>query len=250
MANDSWGIVANNIFTNGSGLGIVGTDSILVSNNLFYRSDIGIDLSYLEQHISIRNNTFIRNRYGIELDTGSPPYASIEYCDFFENDSDMVNITGQNNLFLDPQFQDTLDFRLSIGSPCIDAGDPNPFFNDPDSTRNDIGAWGGPWGESYQYPTLFAVLNKPVPLEFALPPPYPNPFNASTVIKYTLPLSGKTNLSVYNILGQEVITLIDRTQQPGTHSIIWDAKDLPSGIYFARLKCKNFTQTQKMLLLK
>ena len=84
---------------------------------------------------------------------------------------------------------------------------------------------------------------------------YPNPFNPETKIEYSIPSESKIELSIYNIKGQKVKTLIKGTQQSGSYSIIWDGKDenekpVGSGLYFYKLKTKDKELTKKMLLLK
>ncbi|MCB0747262.1 MAG: T9SS type A sorting domain-containing protein, partial [Ignavibacteriae bacterium] len=88
------------------------------------------------------------------------------------------------------------------------------------------------------------------PNEYGLAQNYPNPFNPSTTISYTLPNSGFTKLSVYNSLGQEVQSLINDNQSAGTHTVNFNASNLPSGMYFYSLTSGNFTQTNKMILMK
>lgn len=79
---------------------------------------------------------------------------------------------------------------------------------------------------------------------------YPNPFNPSTILSYQLPNSGLIVLKVYDILGKEIITLVNRKQQAGKYEISFDAKNLPSGVYFYKLKTKDNSITKKMLLLE
>jgi photosystem II stability/assembly factor-like uncharacterized protein len=79
---------------------------------------------------------------------------------------------------------------------------------------------------------------------------YPNPFNSSTTINYWLPQSGPVSISIHNILGQHVATILKGQQNAGNHSIVWDAGEFPSGLYFARLTAGEEAQTEKMLLLK
>ncbi|MCB9250517.1 MAG: T9SS type A sorting domain-containing protein [Ignavibacteriales bacterium] len=88
------------------------------------------------------------------------------------------------------------------------------------------------------------------PNEYELAQNYPNPFNPSTTISYNLPNSGFTKLSVYNSLGQEVQSLINDNQSAGTHTVNFNASNLPSGMYFYSLTSGNFTQTNKMILMK
>jgi hypothetical protein len=85
---------------------------------------------------------------------------------------------------------------------------------------------------------------------FSLSQNYPNPFNPSTEIKYSIPKSGLVTLKVYNILGQEVATLVNQGQQSGSYTVNFDASRLASGIYMYRIQAGNFSQTKKMTLLK
>lgn len=79
---------------------------------------------------------------------------------------------------------------------------------------------------------------------------YPNPFNPSTVIKYHLPEVNFVSLKIYDVLGNEVKTLVNDKQSKGNYSVSFDGSDLPSGIYFYKLKTDNFTEVKKMILLK
>jgi hypothetical protein len=99
------------------------------------------------------------------------------------------------------------------------------------------------------------ALTKIVPGEFVLSQNYPNPFNSSATIKYQLPVDGAVRLSVFNVLGREVTTLVNESKSAGFYTARFDASHLPSGIYFARIsitsnKRKPFVQTIKMQLTK
>ncbi len=89
-----------------------------------------------------------------------------------------------------------------------------------------------------------------LPKEFSLLQNYPNPFNPSTTISYSIPKESIVNIKVYNILGQEVRTLINQRQKPGAYKIIFDGKNLASGIYFYTIKAGEYNSVKKMLLLK
>lgn len=88
------------------------------------------------------------------------------------------------------------------------------------------------------------------PYTFALHQNYPNPFNPSTTIRFDLPVAGAVSLAIYDIQGREIIHLIDDFYQAGYHTTKFDGRSLASGIYFARLKAGNYSQTRKMLLVK
>jgi len=89
-----------------------------------------------------------------------------------------------------------------------------------------------------------------IPVEYRLDQNYPNPFNPGTTIRFALPTAGYSSLRVYNLLGEEVATLADGYHQAGEYTIDWDAEDLPSGVYFYRLRSGAFSATKKLLLLK
>ncbi len=93
--------------------------------------------------------------------------------------------------------------------------------------------------------------------DFNLKQNYPNPFNPSTTISYSLPVvetlhagSLRTVLTIYNVLGSEIKTLVNESQAPGNYSVTFDASDLPSGIYYYRLSSGIYSEIKKMILLK
>jgi len=89
-----------------------------------------------------------------------------------------------------------------------------------------------------------------IPTEYALLQNYPNPFNPVTIIRYELPHNTEVNLTIYNLLGQEVEILVNEYQPIGTYEASFNASALPSGTYFYRLQADKFVQTKKMILLK
>jgi hypothetical protein len=92
--------------------------------------------------------------------------------------------------------------------------------------------------------------NDRVPKQYFLQQNFPNPFNPTTTIQYALPVGGLAQLKVYNILGQEVATLVHEVQSAGTYQATFDASRLASGMYFYKLTSGDFSQVKKMLLVK
>jgi hypothetical protein len=89
-----------------------------------------------------------------------------------------------------------------------------------------------------------------VPVTFELGQNFPNPFNPTTQIEFNLPEAAQVNLTVFNVRGQKVTTLVDGYLDAGPHTVTWDAGDNASGMYFYRLQAGDFVQSKKMLLLK
>lgn len=97
---------------------------------------------------------------------------------------------------------------------------------------------------------LTVVSEGELPEMFTLRQNYPNPFNPITTIQYELSRVSRVALKVYNMLGQEVTTLVDGPKQPGRYSVKWDAPNAAGGLYFYRLTAGDFVQTKKLLLIK
>ncbi|MDP8239078.1 MAG: T9SS type A sorting domain-containing protein [Candidatus Hatepunaea meridiana] len=147
----------------------------------------------------------------------------------------------ENPLFVDPEEG---DYHLTADSPCIDAGDPDSP-EDPDETRADMGAF---------YYNQEGVITEPgqkkFPSEFRLSNIYPNPFNSTTTIKYSLPMPSDVSLAVYDPLGRRVTTLFEGYRQTGFHSVNLNACDMPSGLYFVGLETSGQIIIRKVTSLK
>ena len=191
-----------------------------------------------------------------------------------------VNVAG--NLNLDPSFSatnvlnqmDTLDaYVAKIATGTLD----RPWFYNPSNSLYPP-VWPLPENLAYTSTTLqsagadgFAVgdlnwfppqkqqwintavgknASSSLPNEYALGQNYPNPFNPATTIQYQIPASGLTTLKVYNLLGQEVATLVDGLVPVGSHQVTFDASRLTSGVYFYTLHSGNYVSTKKLMLLK
>lgn len=85
---------------------------------------------------------------------------------------------------------------------------------------------------------------------FILKQNYPNPFNSSTLISYSIPVLSNVSLKVYDVLGNEITSIMNEERPVGTYKVGFDASNFPSGIYFYKIQTSNFTETKKMILLK
>ena len=112
-------------------------------------------------------------------------------------------------------------------------------------------------GQRTEYPEFqpinvsLANLTGPnVPKSFALKQNYPNPFNPSTEISFDLPKASQVNVAIFNVLGQQVETLVNEQLDAGSHIVTWDASQYSSGVYFYRIQTEQNVDTKKMMLLK
>ena len=97
-----------------------------------------------------------------------------------------------------------------------------------------------------------------LPTQFSLEQNYPNPFNPETKIKYSVPQTSQVQIKVFDVLGNEIETLVNEEKPVGTYELTWNAANLPSrqgsaltsGVYFYQLKAGEYAQTKKMILIK
>lgn len=99
-------------------------------------------------------------------------------------------------------------------------------------------------------PTGVAALNETIPLKYWLDYNYPNPFNPTTTIRFSIPRSAITKLSIIDLLGREVAVLVNEKKEAGRYSLRWDASKMASGVYFYALSAGEFRETKKMTLMK
>jgi len=105
-------------------------------------------------------------------------------------------------------------------------------------------------GHETVHPVVCSVTPTNVPATYALSQNYPNPFNPSTEISYAVPAEAHVTLKVYNLLGQEVASLVDEVKEAGHHTVSWSAADQASGVYFYSLQTDDFSATKKMVFMK
>ena len=168
---------------------------------------------------------------------------------------------GEGNISELPRFRnpENGDYHLMAtycgdpyDSPCIDAGDPDIFdyILDCDwglgDIRSDMGAYGG--GDS----TLVSIENiiAAPPRKLGLCQNFPNPFNASTTIRYELPEQSPVTIEIFDILGRKVTTLFDGIKPAGYQQITWQPEGISSGIYFYMLQAGQHSEMKKMILIK
>ena len=147
------------------------------------------------------------------------------------------NLIDVDPLFCDP---DSGDYSLAENSPCVGASQDG----------SNMGAYGIGCD-----PIILSISSELLPVTYILHQNYPNPFNPVTTLRYDLPENSLVNVTVYDMLGRQVKTLINQTQDAGYRSIVWDAtndygKPVSAGIYLYQIQAGEYISTKKMILLK
>jgi len=248
--------IANNIIANnsalgtgnsgsGGGLAIISVNEVPSTVTIINNTIFGNSSNEKGGGIYLGNGTYSTITYNIFWGNTATvsghqiyvsPYLSVQpeitYCDIEGGWSSGDNINA------DPMFCDSENdnFHLNSSSACL-------------AENNDYEVFIGALGEGCTQ-TDISHNGEPIPYEFSLRQNYPNPFNPRTEISFSLPRMSFVNLSVYNLLGQKVETLINKEMEAGQYSVTWDGSNVGSGIYFYRLESGDFIETKKMLLLK
>lgn len=226
---------------------ITGTIDPVIKNNIGYSKN-GSDVLRLKDN-TFTNPDFIDNNIW-KCDDNSPVSINSSGLSWNEWQSMGYDLHSYNS---DPQFTNISndDFTLKSSSKGIDHGQSlyPPYNIDIDSVQRprgfgwDIGA----------YESDFTASTNPnfsQSIHLQLYQNYPNPFNPTTKISWQSPVSGRQTLQVYDVLGRRIATLVDEYKQAGKYEVQFNGKNLPSGIYFYRLKADNYIEIKKMVLSK
>ena len=175
---------------------------------------------------------------------GSVPEASIVYASL-NGELAAVTVADPDGFYafeeIDPDAYD-----ISVSSVYGDG----QISQAVDATFNDVGN-----ADIQLNPTAIGGNTTLLPTSSSLSQNYPNPFNAQTMISFAVGAKGRVELSVFNVIGQKVSTLIDADYVPGNYQVIWNGRDMngntvSSGVYYYNLKIGDQSQTMKMTLLK
>jgi hypothetical protein len=117
-------------------------------------------------------------------------------------------------------------------------------------TAYDFSGNRGAFAAEIQAMATFTELTGEVPAQFELSQNYPNPFNPTTNIEFAIPEAGAVTITIFDVSGKQVGTLVDEFMQPGRYTVPWNARDLASGVYIYKMTSSSFVQTNTMLLIK
>ncbi len=203
---------------------------------IYYCGGIMIESSNVE-NISVLNNICSENlQLQIGVNTDALDEVTVEYNLINGEQVHDLSFFGEHYIEDSPGFVDatSLNLELSENSPARDAGHPDTQYNDPDGTRNDMGAY-------YYNPVLSVdnVTTENISSEYIFCQNHPNPFSSSTEILYHLPGPGIIEIAIYNILGEKLETLFYGFREAGMHQIIWEPTNISKGMYYCNLYFAN-----------
>jgi len=224
-------ITSNVIYRNiGGGITCQNNSQAQIINNTITENTIAYGIMCVGYSYPVIMNNIVWNNESLEIYVVGPGSLEITYNDI------KGNWEGEGNINANPLFCDSSngDYWLAENSPCLGAG-----YEGADIGALGIGCEATDIAEINILPNQITIFQN-----------CPNPFNASTAIKYELPRQSQVTIEIYDILGRKVSTLIDRQQPAGYHQAIWRADDFSSGMYFYTLQAGVNVETKKMLLLR
>ena len=176
----------------------------------------------------------------------------------FSGGGELIRLYDANGVFIDQVTYDDDDpwpAEADGEGPTLELINPSFDNSLPESWNYSSNLYGTPGVENSIYQSLHTVNILPVPSDYVLRQNYPNPFNPRTVIQYEIPTQGRVTITIYDILGREVVRLVDAVQGPGYKAITWGGKNesgLPvgAGLYFYQLKTAAYVNTKKMILVR
>ncbi len=206
-------------------------DVAVTSNDYIYAATYGDGLHYMKDGAWTKANFVAYYIYSVDVDIDDNIYACSYSTGIFLSstygDSWIpvgLSGAGLNTLLIDNSHSESINYVYAA------AADGNLYRADASITS--VNAENG------------------MPIEFSLFQNYPNPFNPTTTIKFSIPEDETITLKIFNILGQEVSTLLNKNMKSGLHEVEFDASSLSSGIYFYSLTAGKYAETKKLLLLK
>ena len=176
----------------------------------------------------------------------------------FSGGGELIRLYNANGVLIDQATYDDDDpwpEEADGGGPTLELINPNFDNSLPESWNSSSELYGTPGAENSVYQGLTTENILPVPIDYMLHQNYPNPFNPRTVIQYEIPIQGRVAITIFDILGREVVKLVDAVRRPGYKAVTWDGKNksgLPvvAGLYFYQLQAPTYIHTKKMVLVR
>ena len=224
------------------------------------------DLQFTYDTISVNQASKIINKAKVNLTIYHPNDGDLVIQ--FQGPNGMINLSQGNGSsganYINTTFDDSASLSITQSSPPYTGSyrpqNPLSQFNNQPASWNWIlrvfdthtGNQGSlvSWCILLQLKNPVSVTEQNTPLKYELSQNYPNPFNPVTRISYSIAENSKVKLSVFDILGKEIKILVNEKQSAGNYEVIFNASDLPSGVYFYQLRTNNFAKTKKLVLLK
>ncbi len=216
-----------------------------------YAADAPNNASNTWYSVSPVSGSFLASMSPFSFDNGTHGTYNVDWPDVLFESGGSTGVSGYTNFSTASGFSGTA-FSGTFsggGAPGKVAVLGFPFESVyPETTRNQL------MRLILQYFDVQLGVDKEqipsTPDNFSLSANYPNPFNPSTKIEYSVPFASRLSLTVFNLVGEKICVLEEGVKQPGNYRVTFNASDLPSGVYFCRLEGGGFSRTIKMLLSK
>jgi hypothetical protein len=208
--------IAGNYANDGGGMDVWTDCNPTIRNTILWGNS-----AFTGNQVNIYDPTCVPDFYYCDIEGGVAAFGGSPFT------GDTLGLMDANPEFEDPSsgFYGLMNCMYLPISPCINAGDPDPVYNDPDGSRNDMGAL---------WPPIPCIGMQEKSFENVFV--YPDPAIGIMNIEYRLTKDELVHLSLYNMVGKEIINLANERQSTGNHQVRFDASDLPAGIYIIRLQ--------------
>ncbi len=213
--------------------------------------------------VSIINSIFWNNYpNNISIISGfHPPSMNVAFSDIQDGEEGIITKDSvvvnwlEGNIDIEPLFVggNPFDYNLTDSSPCINAGTPFLVWEGDTLINLDPSEYIGeaPDMGALESDVLISMDGEDIfPTKFSLGQNYPNPFNPVTNIEFSIPTKSHVSLIIYNVLGEEVKTLVSGERNAGKYNLKFDASSLSSGVYIYRIKSGSFSNSKKLVLVK
>jgi len=222
----------------------------------WFKSNCEIDFQYNEPTTLARKDSPKTSQYAYNQSSQQAFYfiesiENIEQGDIIHTYSNGINVGSRvwNGSFTDVPAMGDDGSKFTAGY-CIDGSIPTFKVEKANGSLITLTGDIPEWSNNQLYMIGYLEESIALPAVYSLSTAYPNPFNPTTTLSFAIPIDSEVSLSVYNLQGREVSTLIDGNMDAGYHSIVWDANSYASGVYFVKMVAGEFVNTQKLMLIK
>jgi len=250
------GIIGQGVASNNMPPWAGSLNQLCPNEGYWFKSNCEIDFQYDEPTTLARLETPKTSQYAYNQSTQQAFYfiesiENIEQGDIIHTYSNDINVGSRvwNGSFTDVPAMGDDGSKFTAGY-CTAGSIPTFKVEKANGSLITLTGDIPEWSNNQLYMVGYLEESIALPESFSLDRAYPNPFNPTTTLSFAIPVDSEVSISVYNLQGREVSTLIDANMDAGYHSVIWNADSYSSGVYFVKMVAGDFVNTQKLMLVK